>query len=121
MSILSEFEEIKQARDKIVKKYALKLYNELVRATPVGNPSIWANPNNKPKGYIGGSLKRDWEIEKVSNGYLLTNNMEYASIRLSPLIEVDGKAIKGSKQFPAGIDGIIQKYDNLIQRELQSI
>ena len=121
MSILSEFEEIKSARDRIVKKYALKLYNELVKSTPVGNPSLWANPKNKPKGYVGGSLKRDWDIEKTHDGYLLTNNMEYASIRLSPLIEIDGKAIKGSKQFPAGIDGIIEKYNDLIQRELNKI
>lgn len=49
-----------------VKKYAaIKIFTDIVKATPVGNPDYWQEINGKPRkappGYTGGRLRGNWQ------------------------------------------------------------
>ena len=49
-----------------VKKYAaIKIFTDIVKATPVGNPDYWQEVNGKPRkappGYTGGRLRGNWQ------------------------------------------------------------
>ncbi len=45
--------------------------------TPIGNPSLWNYP--APKGYVPGTLKASWEIDKKSSQtYVIKNEQPYA-------------------------------------------
>lgn len=58
-----------KACEKTVRGTAIAMFGEIIRKTPVGNPSIWkinANAKNKksmyrPKGYVGGRLRNNWQ------------------------------------------------------------
>lgn len=51
--------EVKDSIEKTIRAAALELFSEIVRRTPVGNPSIWKSPG--PAGYIGGALRGNWQ------------------------------------------------------------
>jgi len=38
----------------------LDIGRSLVEKTPVGNPDLWQNPDNKPDGYVGGHARANW-------------------------------------------------------------
>lgn len=38
----------------------------VVRATPVGNPTLWQNPGSAPPGYVGGHARRNWNVSLTS-------------------------------------------------------
>ena len=46
--------------DLVVRKVVLEIGRSLVEKTPVGNPDLWQNPDNKPEGYIGGHARANW-------------------------------------------------------------
>ena len=46
--------------DLVVRKVVLDIGRSLVEKTPVGNPDLWQNPDNKPEGYIGGHARANW-------------------------------------------------------------
>lgn len=120
MSLLSEFNAIKKKKDRIITKSATNLFTKLVKITPVGNPSLWENPNSAPKGYAGGNLKASWTIDKKNDGWLINNSALYASIVLRKREKIRGKTY-GSKQFPDGIEPIIKLADKKLQQELKDI
>jgi len=119
----------KQELDLILKKQniitatvATDLLGELKRATPVGNPSLWEDPDAAPDGYTGGQLRRNWTIAKNGNIWEINNNMQYAEHRLQPAyVNEKGVLISGSFQFPAGVQPIIDKYDRKLQSDLNKI
>ena len=115
----------KQELDLILKKQeivtatiATDLLGELVSASPVGQPSLWKNPDSAPSGYTGGQLRRNWTIAKTGNVWEINNNAQYAERRVSPL-SPDG--YYGSQQFPAGVQPIIDKADRKLQSDLNKI
>lgn len=136
-AILNELNDIIREKDRVVATVATDLYNDLVEATPTGNPSLWKttplNPKRyrtrdgkrklaKPVGYVGGYLKGGWELKETKDGWIIDNPVEYAEIRLLPLLlNGDGGVIQGSKQFPAGIEQIISKYERILQQKLKAI
>jgi len=122
-AILNELNQIISKKNLVVATIANDLYNELVNATPVGNPSIWKNPNSAPKGYSGGYLKGGWELKELSNGsWIIDNPTEYAELRIAPLIiDSDGAVLQGSKQFSAGAEQIIDKYNRILESKLKAI
>ena len=80
MSLLSEFEGIERKKDDIVLSVAIELRAELVKSTPVGNPSLWKT-KYPPKNYISGNLKASWTpIKKTNDGYVFSNTALYATI-----------------------------------------
>ena len=46
--------------DLVVRKVVLDIGRSLVEKTPVGNPDLWQNPDNKPDGYVGGMARGSW-------------------------------------------------------------
>ena len=46
--------------DRVVRKVVLDIGRSLVEKTPVGNPDLWQNPDNKPDGYVGGHARANW-------------------------------------------------------------
>jgi len=46
--------------DAVVRRTALAVDRELVLETPVGNPSLWRNPDAAPDGYVGGRARSNW-------------------------------------------------------------
>ena len=46
--------------DLVVRKVVLDIGRSLVERTPVGNPDLWQNPDNKPEGYVGGHARANW-------------------------------------------------------------
>lgn len=75
-SLSSAVVELEQVTEDDVRLLANSMRNEFQSRTPVGNPSLWAGP--APRDYVGGSLRRSWELEKRNNGWLIFNNQPYA-------------------------------------------
>ena len=46
--------------DLVTRKVVLDIGRSLVEKTPVGNPDLWQNPDNKPEGYVGGHARANW-------------------------------------------------------------
>jgi hypothetical protein len=40
---------------------AFAILRNLIFGSPVGNPSLWQNPN-PPPGYVGGHFRRNWQV-----------------------------------------------------------
>lgn len=45
-----------------VVEVALAILSAVVIRTPVGDPTLWENPNAKPPGYTGGSARGGWAV-----------------------------------------------------------
>ena len=68
--------------DLVVRKVVLDIGRSLVERTPVGNPDLWQNPDNKPEGYVGGHARANW-----SHSIGALNQQEFD--------EIDGKDWNG--------------------------
>lgn len=49
--------------DKTTKGIAVRAYQAVTSATPVGDPRLWKNPNSAPPGYVGGHARRNWIMD----------------------------------------------------------
>lgn len=114
--------------DLVVRKTVLDIGRSLVEKTPVGNPDLWQNPDNKPEGYAGGHARANWshsegalvakEFEGVDSSGSVSNERIAASVPANaagkvhyiqnsvPYIQAleDGH----SKQAPAGMVSLTQ-------------
>lgn len=70
-----------------VHKVSAKVLQATVSATPVGNPSLWQEPDNAPAGYTGGHARRNWQVQVD----VFTPN------------EIDGVDKNGTRTIRAGI------------------
>ena len=59
--------KINGAIDKTVRGAVLEMFGEIVRRTPVGNPSLWQN--DAPAGYTGGRLRGNWQVQRRTPNY----------------------------------------------------
>lgn len=50
------------AHDKITREATLDLFGGVIKATPVGNPDNWKNPEAAPPGYVGGRARGNWQV-----------------------------------------------------------
>lgn len=41
---------------------AFAILRNLVAGSPVGNPTLWQNPDSAPPGYVGGHFRRNWIV-----------------------------------------------------------
>ena len=103
-NIVQAMDQLQIKINQTVNEVAVDLYNELVRVTPVDT----------------GQLRTSWTFEKTALGYLLSNNMQYASIIFEGRRIVAGKTY-GSKQLPAGLDPILMKYNIILTNKLNKI
>lgn len=105
MSLLKEFDEIIDKKDKVLLAVAIELRSALVKATPVDTSF----------------LKSSWQpVRKTDDGYVISNTALYADIVLAGRRIVQGKTY-GSNQLPEGIQPIIQKYNEILQEKLKEI
>ena len=49
------------------KRVALEVFRRVILKSPVGNPSLWANPDSAPPGYVGGRFRANWQINSSLN------------------------------------------------------
>ena len=101
MSLTLEFEAMNQKAEFIIAEMAMNLFNELQTRTPVDT----------------GQLKTAWQFQKVADGWLFSNNMNYASFIFNGLKVIDNKTI-GSKDLKDGVYPIIQRYNMELTRRL---
>jgi len=104
MSLVSDLQELEDQANRLIAKFAADLYAELVRRTPVDS----------------GQLKSAWEMTKVAEGWLLSNNMNYASFIFNGRRVIDGHTL-GSLQLPDGVFPILQRFNNELNRQLQEL
>ena len=45
----------------VVKKIVIDLGTKIILRTPVGNPSMWQDPDGAPVGYAGGQARANWQ------------------------------------------------------------
>ena len=111
MGLLSEYKQIMNEHDRILEETVIELFEELRTPAERGG----GTPVDT------GFLRSSWEAPKKTNdGYVITNTANYASIVLSGIFFFDGKTV-GSKQLPEGIDPILVKYNEILQRRLNEI
>jgi len=68
---LKEFAEKTERNINDVKQaVALDMFGKVIKATPVGNPSLWKS--KPPKGYTGGRLRGNWQasIDTPASGVI---------------------------------------------------
>lgn len=123
MTPSQELAQILKKQTIVTATIATDLVGELKRASPVGNPSGWENPDAAPDGYTGGQLRKNWTKKKTDkHTWTINNNMKYAEHRVQPAyVNEKGVLISGSFQFPAGVQPIIDKYSRQLQSELNKI
>lgn len=123
--------------EKVVRGTAITVFSSIVKASPVGNPSIWKNPKSAKPGYTGGRFRGNWQTTlaqpaqgtvkgtenqgevissivaktrpyKIGQTLFMTNNLPYA-YRLS----------RGhSRQRPSGwIESIIAGFQKTVDKE----
>ena len=61
-----------------VREVAFTALTILQERSPVGNPSLWQNPNSAPNGYVGGTFRRSWEIQQEGDEWVVFNDQPYA-------------------------------------------
>lgn len=52
---------VKARADAVIKMVVIEVDRSLVEKSPVGNAELWANPKNKPPGYVGGRFRANWQ------------------------------------------------------------
>lgn len=59
----------KEDGNKFCRAIAANAFEQIIRYTPVGNPSGWKNPKAAPPGYVGGTARNSWffTLGKPSN------------------------------------------------------
>jgi hypothetical protein len=57
-----EAADLKSRSTKLLRRCALGVLRNLVMATPVGNKTIWLEPDKAPVGYHGGRARANWYV-----------------------------------------------------------
>lgn len=50
--------------DQVVRRTMFGIMESIDEMSPVGNPSIWAHPEKKPAGYVGGHFRSNWQLNE---------------------------------------------------------
>ena len=76
----------------VVKESAIDLFSEIIRETPVGDPSLWKNP--PPADYVAGSLQSNWQctLDTPASGKLTTITADTATISAMESVVQTAKA-----------------------------
>lgn len=46
----------------VVRAAGMELLKRVIEKSPVGDPSMWKNPESAPEGYVGGRFKANWNV-----------------------------------------------------------
>lgn len=80
-SQLKKFNEKTQKKaERVFRQSALTLFGNIVKQSPVGNPSLWAS--NPPPNYVGGSFRANWQvsINRPETGIIESTNTSSTSM-----------------------------------------
>ena len=47
--------------DEKIRAVTIGVFSSVIRMTPVGNPTLWKNPESAPAGYVGGRARGNWQ------------------------------------------------------------
>ena len=47
----------------VLRETAKPILRTLVFASPVGDPTLWQNPDAAPPGYVGGKFRANWQVD----------------------------------------------------------
>lgn len=62
MTVESTIADLERRIDTELRLVSGTILQTLVLGTPVGNPTIWQQPNSAPKGYVGGHARGAWQV-----------------------------------------------------------
>lgn len=54
--------DVHRAVDQDIQRTGLRVLTAVTLGTPVGNPTLWQNPESAPPGYVGGHARRNWNV-----------------------------------------------------------
>lgn len=82
----------------IVRKLVIDMGTSLVMKTPVGNPTLWKNPDGAPAGYVGGAARANWQygngampegaLDLIDKGGNSTINRIIGGVQASPVASI---------------------------------
>lgn len=82
----------------IVRRIVVDLGTSLVMKTPVGEPSLWGNPESAPEGYAGGAARANWQygngempesvLDLIDKGGNSTINRIIGGVKASPAASI---------------------------------
>lgn len=82
----------------IVRKLVIDMGTSLVMKTPVGNPTLWKNPDGAPAGYAGGAARANWQygngampegfLDAIDKGGNSTINRIIGGVQASPAASI---------------------------------
>ncbi|MFZ3286545.1 MAG: hypothetical protein WA191_06810 [Telluria sp.] len=55
--------------ENVVRAGGLEILKRLIEKSPVGDPSMWQNPDMAPEGYVGGRFKNNWNVQVSDINY----------------------------------------------------
>ncbi len=89
---------VKEDRDKIVRGTLIQISSNVIKRTPVGKPSLWAESSlPAPKGYVGGSLRGAWQASLNSPDFSITNRKQD-----SPIGAANAEAVNVANRVEVG-------------------
>jgi len=104
MTLSQELNYLMREQKRAVDEVASDLFSELEAITPVDK----------------GTLKGSWDLEETPNGWILSNNLIYASVIFDGRRQVGGQWY-GSESLPDGLTVVIKKYNIILQDKLNKI
>ena len=104
MAISDDLNNLFDRQMEIVDRIATDMLSEIIKKTPKRE----------------GTLRKAWQMEKITGGWRLSNNMEYADVIFDGRRLVAGKWY-GSEQMPEGIDPILNKYNIMLEVEINRL
>ena len=75
MGLFGQIEKDFNEESRSLAFYALKRFQD---STPTGDPKRWKRPNSAPKGYVGGSLRQSFTVEREGQGWNVFSQLPYA-------------------------------------------
>jgi len=90
MSFSSQLKKFNQKTQKkaerVFRQSALTLFGNIVKQSPVGNPSLWAS--NPPPNYVGGSFRANWQasINSRETGTVESTNATAANASIASAV-----------------------------------
>lgn len=70
------------------KRVALEVFRRVIFKSPVGNPTLWANPNSAPPGYVGGRFRANWQINTTLTRETIDGTGDPTAVGISALNRV---------------------------------
>ena len=118
----NSFNELMKETEQAITSEIVTLYGEFVKASPVGGyRKLKDGRLVKIKGYIGGSFRSAWSLDKNKKySWSISNNMEYADILFAGRRKV-GKRWLGSEQWADGGEPMLKEFEHRIENRLNSL